>query len=297
MGISVTERTTAKSLRVDQHRLRRFLVSRAYDLLLLLIIALLLLPIIFLIIGSFKTRQEFTVGSAFWPQSWHFENYSVMWQRVNFSKYFLNSIIICSATTLVVTILASMSGYALARFRFPGAGAFSLGILGTQLIPGTLFLIPLYMTFLWIKNTLHIPLIGTNFGATVLYVGFFLPISLWIQRSFFATIPVDLEEQAMVDGATRFQAFWYIVMPLAGPGVISTAIFVFLTAWDELLFAWVLNVQTIPVGIRQFTGVAGSEQRYELLSAASVVIILPVALMFFLLQKRFIAGLTAGAVK
>lgn len=297
MGVSLSKKAeSARPVRATINY-KAWLLDRGGDILLLVIIALMLLPIIFLIVGSFKSREEFAVGSNFFPEVWHFENYNEMWTRVKFGTYFSNSLIICGITTLVVTILASMSGYALARFRFPGAGGLSMAILGTQLVPGTLFLIPLYMTFLWMKNNLGIPLIGTNFGAIVLYVGFFLPISLWIQRSFFATIPIDLEEQAMVDGATRFQAFVYIVMPLAGPGVISTAIFVFLTAWDELLFAWVLNVQTIPVGIRQFTGVAGSQNRYELLSAASVVIILPVAAMFFLLQKRFIAGLTAGAVK
>ena len=126
---------------------------------------------------------------------------------------------------------------------------------------------------------------------------FFLPMSLFILRGFFASIPVDLEEQAMVDGCTRFGAFWRIALPLAAPGLVSTAVYVFLTAWDELVFAWVLNVHTIPVGIRLFTGVAGAQSRYELMSAAAVVVTLPVALTFFFLQKRFVSGLTAGAVK
>jgi multiple sugar transport system permease protein len=183
---------------------------------------------------------------------------------------------------------------ALTASRSGGSG---LTILGTQFIPGTLFLIPLYLSFKWIHDHLGIPLTGSNLGGVVLYIGFFLPVSLWILRGFFATIPVDLEEQAMVDGATRFQAFLHVVLPLALPGLISTAVYVFLTAWDELVFAWVLNLPTIPVGARLFTRVAGTQIRYDLMSAAAVAVIVPVAAIFFLLQKRFISGLTAGAVK
>jgi multiple sugar transport system permease protein len=142
------------------------------------------------------------------------------------------------------------------------------------------------------------PLVGSNFGAIVLYIGFYTPISLWILRGFFASIPPDLEEQAMVDGATRFEAFLKISLPLAKPGIVSTAIYVFMTAWDEMFFAYILGVKTVPVGIRQFVqGAAGTQVRYDYIAAASVVITIPVALMFFLLQKHFIRGLTAGAVK
>ncbi len=299
MSASRLETATSVPLRPKARAFRwqSFVTNRLLDITLLILVIIMVAPIIFLVIGSFKSTQEFASGSGFWPKTWQWRNYVTMWERADFAKYLGNSVMICVITTIIVTFFASLTGYALARFKFPGSTAFGLAIIGTQMIPGTLFLIPLYMTFLWLKNKWGLPLIGTNMGAIILYVGFFLPVALWIQRGFFAAIPPDLEEQAMVDGATRFQAFWYIVLPLASPGVISTAIFVFLTAWDELLFAWVLNVQTIPVGIRQFTGVAGAQNRYELLSAASVVIILPVAAMFFLLQRRFVAGLTAGAVK
>jgi multiple sugar transport system permease protein len=278
-------------------RTRRFATARVLDLLLLVLVALMVAPIAYLIANSFKTRSELLTGANVLPAVWQTQNYPEMWNRVNFGTYLTNSLIICAATTLVATFLAAMSGYALARFRFPGSDFFSLSILGTQFIPGTLFLIPLFLTFKWIKDQLGIPLTGSNFGGVFLYIGFFLPVSLWILRGFFAAIPVDLEEQAMVDGATRFGAFWRIVLPMAMPGLISTAVYIFLTAWDELVFAWVLNLQTIPVGIRLFTGVAGTQVRYELMSAAAVVVTLPIAAMFFLLQKRFISGLTAGAVK
>jgi multiple sugar transport system permease protein len=289
--------TRPRTTSINWARVRHRAFERACDLLLLFLILFMVAPVLFLIVSSFKTREEVTSGAALLPTTWMFSNYPDMWSRVHFGTSLLNSLIICGATTLIATLLASMTGYALARFRFPGADLFSVTVLGTQLIPGTLFLIPLFLTFLAIKNHTGIPLIGSNFGAIVLYTGFFLPMSLFILRGFFAAIPVDLEQQAMVDGCTRFGAFWRIALPLAMPGLVSTAVYVFLTAWDELVFAWVLNVQTIPVGIRLFTGAVGAQNRYELMAAAAVLVTLPVAATFFLLQKRFVSGLTAGAVK
>jgi multiple sugar transport system permease protein len=285
----VTVRTSA--------RRRARLGDRLLDLLLLGLVVVMAAPVAVLVISSFKTRAEVTGGEDLLPAAWQMQNYPDMWSRVNFGMFLVNSVVVCGVTTIVATLLASLAGYALARFKFRGSDAFSLAVIGTQLIPGTLFLIPLFLSFLWIKNTLGVPLIGNDFGAIVLYVGFFLPMSLFILRGFFASIPVDLEEQAMVDGCTRFGAFRRVALPLAAPGLVSTAVYVFLTAWDELVFAWVLNVHTIPVGVRLFTGVAGAQSRYELMSAAAVVVTLPVALTFFFLQKRFVSGLTAGAVK
>lgn len=290
-------RARTGATRLSWERVRHHLTERLLDIVLLVLVLFMVAPIAFLILSSFKTRSEVVAGDTLLPAVWQLQNYPDMWARVQFGKFLLNSLIICGSATVIATFLASLTGYALARFRFPGADLFSMAALGTQLIPGTLFLIPLFLTFLTIRNATGVPLVGSNFGAIVLYVGFFLPMSLFILRSFFAAIPVDLEEQAMVDGCTRFGAFMRVALPLAGPGLVSTAVYVFLTAWDELVFAWVLNVQTIPVGIRLFTGVAGSQNRYELMSAAAVVVTIPVAITFFLLQKRFVSGLTAGAVK
>jgi multiple sugar transport system permease protein len=287
----------ARPTRLTWERVQHHLTERLLDLLLIVLILLIVAPIALLLLSSFKTRAEVVSGAQLVPSVWQLQNYPDMWARVQFGKFLLNSLIICGSATLIATFLAALTGYALARFRFPGADIFSMAALGTQLIPGTLFLIPLFLTFLTIKNVTGVPLVGSNFGAMVLYVGFFLPMSLFILRSFFAAIPVDLEEQAMVDGCTRFGAFRRIALPLAAPGLVSTAVYVFLTAWDELVFAWVLNVQTVPVGIRLFTGVAGAQDRYELMSAAAVVVTIPVAITFFVLQKRFVSGLTAGAVK
>ena len=276
-------------------RVQRFIYDRLADALLIILLALILFPIFWMVITSFKTNEEIVTSVTILPHEWRFQNYVDLWDQVNFGLYFRNSLLVCSVTTLIVTLFATFAGYALARFRFPGADTFGLAVLATQLIPGILFLLPLYQIFVQIKRHVGVPLIGSNLGAIVLYIGFYLPLSLWILRGFFANIPEDLEEAALVDGCSQFCAFWRIALPLAAPGIVATAIYVFLTAWDELLFAWVLNVKTIPVGIRLYVG--QFVNRFDLMMAASVVVTIPVLIMFFLMQKQMISGLTAGAVK
>jgi len=274
---------------------RKFLYRRLADLLLIFIIIITLFPIFWMVSASFKTNQEIVSSKALLPERWQIQNYLDLWRTVNFGTYFRNSLIVCGTTMVIVTVLATFSGYALSRFRFPGADLFGLAVLGTQLIPGIMFLLPLYQIYVFIKNTFGIQLIGTNYGLIILYTGFYLPLSLWILRGFFASIPRDLEDAALVDGCTQFGAFWRIMLPLATPGIVATAIYVFLTAWDELLFAWVLDVRTIPVGIRLYVG--QYVNRFDLMSAASVVVTIPVLVIFFLMQRQMISGLTAGAVK
>lgn len=270
---------------------------------LLLLIAFTVFPIVVMLTTSLKTVQEANANTSLLPQSeWRWQNYPDMWNVINFGNYFKNSLIICGVTMVIATLLATFASYALARFKFPGKDLFGLTVLGTQLIPGIMFLIPLYLFFKWIRDTFGLPLINSYLGMIILYTAFFLPLSLWILRGFFAAIPPDLEEQALVDGCSRFQAFYKVVLPLAAPGVAATAIYIFLTAWDELLFAWVMTttneVQTVPVGIRLYLGqIVGGQNHIELAMAAAVVVTLPVMFIFFFIQRYMISGLTAGAVK
>lgn len=280
-------------------RVRRLVAHWFLNVLLVVLIVIILTPIALMILTSLRERNDISDPEApLLPSVWHFENYTEMWDYVDFGPLFRTSMIVVGTATAVGTFFAALAGYALARFRFPGADAYGLTVMGTQLIPGTLFFIPLYLTFLWIKNTFGIPMTRHPLGVTVLYVGFFTPISTWILRSFFASHPPDLEEQAMVDGATRFVAFLRISLPLAIPGIVSTAIYIFLTSWEEMFFSKQLQVMTISVGINRFVqGAAGTQLRYDYMAAASVVTTIPIALMFFALQRHFISGLTAGAVK
>ncbi len=175
----------------------------------------------------------------------------------------------------------------------------SMSILATQMIPGAMTLIPIYMIFKWVTDSFGIPMINTLGGLIFVYTAFFLPFSVWILRSFFASIPKSLEEAATIDGCTPFQVFWRVALPLAIPGIIATGIYIFLVAWDELMFVWILtsdkSVYTIPAGIRLFVG--NFQNRYDLLMAASTVSTLPILIMFMFLQKQFISGMTSGAVK
>jgi multiple sugar transport system permease protein len=280
-------------------RTRGMILHWLWNIILWVLVGIILVPILYMLIVSLTPRGEILCPyCSLLPTEWRFANYPEMWKSLKFNTLFANSLTVVGVATIVGTSFAALAAYALARYRFRGADAYSITVLATQLIPGTLFFIPLFLTFMWIKRNFGIPLVGSNFGGIILYIGFYTPISIWILRSFFASIPVDLEEQAMVDGATRLTAFVFIVVPLAIPGIVSTAIYIFMTAWDEMFFSYTLGIKTIPAGVRQYiTGAAGTQLRYEYMAAASLVVALPIALMFFLLQKRFIAGLTQGSVK
>ncbi len=225
-------------------------------------------------------------------------NYVDLWKNIDFALYLKNSLIICGITMVLAMIFATLAAYALARFNFPGNQFFSIGVLATQMIPAIMYLIPIYIMFTQFNNLTGVPLKGTYFGLIMIYSAFFIPFSIWILRGFFASIPVELEEAARIDGCSPFQVFWFVVLPLAVPGIIATGVYVFLTAWDELMFAWVLcngDTMTIPVGIRLFVG--NYQNRFDLMMAAATVATIPVMILFFMLQKHIVKGLTAGAVK
>ncbi len=227
-----------------------------------------------------------------------FGNYLDMWKNVNFGLYLKNSIIICGFTMVFSMIFATLAAYALSRFRFPGSDLFSNTVLATQMIPMIMYLIPIYIMFVKLTMLTGIQVKGTYFGMVLIYSAWFIPFSIWILRGFFASIPRELEEAALIDGCSRFAVFWRIALPLAMPGIIATGIYTFLNAWDELMFAWVLtnsDTMTIPVGIRLFVG--NYQNRFDLMMAAAVVATLPVVVLFFLLQRHIVKGLTAGAVK
>lgn len=225
-------------------------------------------------------------------------NYIDLWKNIDFALYLKNSLIICGITMVLAMIFATLAAYSLARFNFPGNKFFSIGVLATQMIPAIMYLIPIYIMFTKFTQWTGVPMKGTYVGLIMIYSAFFIPFSIWILRGFFAAIPVELEEAARIDGASSLQVFWYVVLPLAVPGIVATGIYVFLTAWDELMFAWVLcnaDTMTIPVGIRLFVG--NYQNRFDLMMAAATVATIPVMILFFMLQKHIVKGLTAGAVK
>ena len=278
-------------------RARRRLVDRALDALTWLILVVMLAPVLWLLISSLQDDGELATG-AYDLLSPTLGAFGDMWQTIDFSKYFLNSLLICTGSALAATAFASSAGYALARFRFKGARPFGVAVIGTQLIPGSMFLLPLFIGFIWLKQNVGLALYDTHLGMVIVYTAFFTPVAIWFMRSFFLAIPKDLEEQAMVDGCTGFGAFWRIVLPNAAPGLVACFVYAFLFAWDELLFVASLTqdtAETIPIGIRGFIG--NYQQYTAQLMAAGVVSTLPVLIAFFATQRWLVKGLTAGAVK
>jgi multiple sugar transport system permease protein len=198
-------------------RARRRATERALDVLTWLVLAIMLAPIAWLVISSLQDDGELATGAydLFHPT---LSAFSGMWDTVDFERYLTNSLIICTTAAVAATALASCAGYALARFPFRGSRAFGVAVIGTQLVPGSMFLLPLFIGFIWIKQNLGIPLYDTHLGMILVYTAFFTPLAIWFMRSFFLAIPRELEDAAMVDGCTGFGAFWRIVLPTPRPG-------------------------------------------------------------------------------
>jgi multiple sugar transport system permease protein len=278
-------------------RTRKRLVDRGLDVLTWVVLAVMLAPVVWLVLSSMQTDGNLARGTydVLHPT---FTAFRDMWSTVEFSRYLINSVIICTAAALLATVFASTAGYALARFKFRGGGTFSIALIGTQLIPGSMFLLPVFLGFVWLGRHTPIALFDTRTGMILVYTAFFTPVAIYFLRSFFLAIPTELEDAALVDGCTPFSAFWRIVLPNALPGLVATFVYAFLFAWDELLFVGSLtqtHAETLPLGIRLFIG--NYSQEYAQLMAAGVVSTIPVMLAFFATQRWLVRGLTAGAVK
>jgi multiple sugar transport system permease protein len=278
-------------------RRRRRITSALLTTLTYLILMIMLAPIFWLIVGSTQTSAAISNGTydLLHPT---LHAFSAMWKSVDFGHYLANSLIICSLSALLATGLASGAGYALARHSSRPLKAYGVSVLATQVVPGVMFLLPVYLGFVWLKQHTPIQLFDTRTGMVLVYTAFFTPVAIYFMRSFFIALPRDLEEAALVDGCTRFGAFLRIVLPNAAPGLVATFVYAFLFAWDELLFVSALtqsNAETIPIGIRNFIGNYNSA--YDQLMAASVVSTIPVVIAFFAVQRWLVRGITAGAVK
>jgi multiple sugar transport system permease protein len=277
--------------------LRQRVGSASLTVLTYVVVGVLVAPVVWLVIASTQSRLALTTGDYDFAHP-SFEAYRTMWDAVDFGRYFKNSVIICSVATLLATAFAASAGYALSRFRFRGSGAFGLGVIGTQLIPGSMFLLPMFLGFVWVNRNVGFQLFDSYKGMILVYTAFFTPVAIYLMQAYYAAIPRELEEAALVDGCTRLGAFVRVVLPNAAPGILATAVYAFLFAWDELLFASALtqeHAETIPIGIRTFIG--NYNQNYDQLMAAGVVATLPVMIAFFATQRWLVRGLTSGAVK
>lgn len=232
------------------------------------------------------------------PSHITFAPYAQIWTTIPLFHYFINSVIVSTISTVVAVTLAVFAGYAISRFQFRGRRLFSLAVLSTQMFPGILFLLPLYLIYVNIGRTIGINLYGSYLGLIITYLTFALPFSVWMLAGFFASIPTTLEEAAMVDGTGYWGALFRIVIPVARPGIVAVAVFSFMTAWGEVLFASVLTTQstrTLAIGLQEYA-TQGNTAWNELMAAA-VVVSIPVVVGFLALQRHLIRGLTSGSVK
>jgi arabinogalactan oligomer/maltooligosaccharide transport system permease protein len=229
-----------------------------------------------------------------WPAEVSVANFVDVMTDQPFARWLFNSAVVAAATTVFGVFLASTAGYAFSRFSFPGRRVGLMSFLVSQMFPGTLMLIPLYIIVVQWLN------LGSSFlGLILIYATTAIPFCVWMLKGYFDTIPRDLEESALMDGASQATIFFRIVLPLAKPAVAVTALFSFMTAWNEFVLAMTLMDQeemyTAPVGLRFF--VSGFSEQWGYFAAGALITAIPVVLLFMFLQKYLISGLTAGAVK
>jgi multiple sugar transport system permease protein len=258
------------------------------------IVVFCLLPFYWIINVSLKTGPDLS-SSALVPPHPSLDNYDAIFHNSDFTRALLNSTIVALVTTTLSLVVGSFCAYALARLRLRGKFWILALILTITTFPAIAIAAPIFK--LWTDLSLF----NTIPGLIIPYLCFSLPLAIYILVSFFKEIPKDLEEAALVDGATNFEAFTKVVIPLAAPGMATAAILTFIFAWNEFLLAVTLtsspNARTVPASIAFFTGVSEFERPLGTISAASVVVSIPLILLVLFFQKRIVAGLTAGAVK
>lgn len=255
-------------------------------------------PLYVMVTTSLKPLQDVQGQFTWFPTNPTVTPFFDMWQTVPLASYFMNSLIVASVATVFSVVIAIFAGYAISRWRFRGRGIFRTTVLSTQMFPGVLFLLPLFIIFVNIDRMFGITLVGTRVGLILTYLTFSLPFSIWMLSGYFDGIPTELDEAAKVDGCGPIQALLKVVLPTARPGVVAVSIYAFMTAWGEVLFASVMTTQenrTLAVGLRQYSTM--TSVYWNQVMAASLVVSVPVVVAFLALQKNFVAGLTAGAVK
>ncbi|MBP2537404.1 MULTISPECIES: carbohydrate ABC transporter permease [Agrobacterium tumefaciens complex] len=272
----------------------RIFLTLAHRLAILAYIAFALFPLFWLLKVSVTPNDLlYSEGVRMWPSHATLDHYRYVIENSAFPTFFKNSVIVAGSTAIAVTILSSLSGYALSRFRFKGKYWIVALMLITQMFPLVMLVAPIF------KMLSPLGLTNSLTGLVIVYTAFNVPFATFLMQSFFDGIPKDLEEAAMIDGASRFTAFRQIILPLTLPGIAATLGFVFTAAWSELLFALMLisgnQSATFPVGLLTF--VSKFSVDFGQMMAAGVLALIPACLFFLLIQRYLVQGLTAGAVK
>jgi multiple sugar transport system permease protein len=257
-----------------------------------------LFPLYVMITSSLKPLGDIQGAFSWIPEHLTIQPYIDIWRTVPLAQYFMNSLIVCVIATAISLVIAVFAAYAVSRWRFKGRSAFTTTVLSTQMFPGVLFLLPLFLIFVNIAQLTGIQLVGTRGGLIITYLTFVLPFSIWMLAGYFDGIPQELDEAAKVDGSGPMGALFRVILPAARPGLVAVAIYSFMTSWGEVLFASVLtngDTQTLAIGLQQYS--TQTNVFWNQIMAASLVVSIPVVVAFLLLQRSFVAGLTAGAVK
>ncbi|RLQ94782.1 carbohydrate ABC transporter permease [Falsibacillus albus] len=250
-------------------------------------------PAILVIFNSFKSTSEIFASPYGLPKSFSFTNYINAWNEANFGVYFKNSIFVTAISVFLVLLIASLAAYVLARFKFKGSFVIYFLFLLGLMLPIRLAIIPLYIL---IRD---LGLLDTYTGLILVYVASGLSFSIFILYTFFKSIPDEMVEAARIEGANSFQIYYKIMLPLVRPALSTVAIFNFMSYWNDFFFPYILikdeSLYTVPVGISNFFGEYTTD--WSLLFAALALSIIPVVIVFFVMSKQFIEGLTAGAMK
>jgi N,N'-diacetylchitobiose transport system permease protein len=279
---------------VSRPRTRKRLRKAGWNVLGLLVLAVMVFPVYWMVSTAFKPGHDILSYTPQWfPTHPVISNFTDAIHQQFFWNAVKNSLIVTSVVVVLSLVLAFLAALALAKFSFYGRRPFIVVILGVQMVPLAALIIPLYI----LMSRVH--QVDKLSGVIVMYLTFVLPFAVWTLRGFLLGVPKELEESAMVDGATRFGAFVRILLPLLGPGLVATSIFAFIQAWNEFLIAYVFlhtpEKQTLMVWLASFTTLRGTD--WGPLMAGATLCALPVIVFFVLVQRRIMFGLTAGAVK
>jgi raffinose/stachyose/melibiose transport system permease protein len=250
-------------------------------------------PVLLLALNSLKTTNEIRANPFGLPPSWLFSNYAEAWVQGKFPTTIVNTLILTGGTIAVVVVIGGLAAFALSRFRFPGVDAISFYLLVGTSVPALVFMVPLY--FMWAQ----VGLVNNLFGLIIIYAALHSPFATYLLRSFLISIPADFEEAARIDGASDLQVLTRVILPLSWPGFMTMVLVVGLAVWNEFLFAvtFLQREELKPIA----TSVQAFQSRFQrdwgLTSAASMIMILPIIVLFLMLQRQFIEGLTRGGLK
>ncbi len=272
-------------------RIRRALIVHTSLIILTFVI---LLPVIWMFLTSLKpTAETLSFPPKLLPENPSFQNYLSAWRNMRLGTYFFNSLYVSLMTTFVAVFFGCMGGYALARFRMKGEKLYLMFILMTRMFPAVIFLIPFFIVM---RN---LQLIDSFTGLIISYTVFALPFSIWLLRGFFRNIPSELEEAARIDGCTRLKAFTKIILPLSAPGIAATAVFCFIMAWNEFMFAnsLIMSDSKRMLTVALVASIDDFVVRWNELMAGGLITTLPVIVFYVFMQKYITGGLTEGSVK